>query len=117
MSTSVSNPKQGNGAGTAYINQPGCLPSLTEMSTYRRRCSHDGPYYAHTPPENDDPNKWQTMRDHTRNVADPGRRLRPPRSGPVELALWAAWLHDVGKYSDEFQKYLISCDAARSAGR
>ena len=66
-------------------------------------------YVAHTPPETE-PNKWQSMTDHTRNVADMAAAFARP-FGAEELATWAGWLHDVGKYSPEFQKYLRDCAA------
>ena len=66
-------------------------------------------YYAHTPPDNQ-PGKWQTMRHHVGEVARLAERFAEP-FGAEALAHWAAWLHDVGKYSDEFQKYLRDCNA------
>jgi CRISPR-associated endonuclease/helicase Cas3 len=67
-------------------------------------------FVAHTPPD-DDPNKWQSMTVHTTNVADLAACFAAP-FGAEELARWAGWLHDVGKYSDDFQHYLRRCDAA-----
>ncbi len=67
------------------------------------------PLYAHTPPK-DQPTKWQTMREHCENVAEKAIRFSAP-FGAQPLAYWAAWLHDVGKCSDEFQQYLLDCDA------
>ncbi len=68
-------------------------------------------YVAHTPPE-DDPQKWQSMEDHTARVAEFAAGWAES-FGAADLARWAAWLHDVGKYSEDFQKYLRQCDAAR----
>ncbi len=64
-------------------------------------------YVAHTPPENE-PDKWQSMTDHTHNVADMAACFAKPFDAE-ELARWAGRLHDVGKYSDEFQQYLHDC--------
>ncbi len=68
-------------------------------------------YVAHTPPEND-PWKWQSMQTHTTNVAALAQKFAAS-FGAAELAQWAGWLHDVGKYSDDFQRYLRECDAAK----
>ncbi len=68
-------------------------------------------YVAHTPPE-DDPEKWQSMVDHTAYVAALAAGWAET-FGAADLARWAAWLHDVGKYSEAFQTYLRRCDAAR----
>jgi CRISPR-associated endonuclease/helicase Cas3 len=73
----------------------------------------NGPYYAHTPPDHD-PNRWQTMREHATNVAELAARFAVP-FGVEKLARWVGWLHDVGKYSDEFQKYLRDCHKAKLA--
>ena len=73
-------------------------------------------YVAHTPPK-DQPEKWQTMQEHNENVAALAASFAAP-FGAAELAEWAAWLHDVGKYSEDFQKYLRDCEAAvRGIGR
>ena len=75
-------------------------------------------FVAHTPPD-DDPRKWQSMTAHTGNVADLAADLAAGFAsafGAEELARWAAWLHDVGKYSDDFQKYLRQCNAAKHGG-
>ena len=68
-------------------------------------------FVAHTPPD-DDPKRWQSMTAHTGNVADLAAGFASA-FGAEELARWAAWLHDVGKYSDDFQRYLRQCDAAK----
>ena len=68
-------------------------------------------YYAHTPPDNE-PQRWQTMRQHTEGVAEFAARFAAA-FGAEDIAKWAAWLHDVGKYSDDFQNYLRQCDAAK----
>lgn len=55
------------------------------------------------------------MTAHTGNVADLAAGFASA-FGAQELARWAAWLHDVGKYSDDFQQYLRQCDAAKHGG-
>ncbi len=71
-------------------------------------------FVAHTPPKND-PTHWQSMTAHTGNVAELAAGFASVFSA-AELANWAAWLHDVGKYSDDFQTYLRQCDAAAQQG-
>lgn len=68
-------------------------------------------FVAHTPPDTE-PEKWQSMTDHTTHVADLAASFASAFDAE-ELARWAGWLHDVGKYSDDFQKYLHDCDAAK----
>ena len=55
------------------------------------------------------------MTAHTGNVAGLAAGFASA-FGAEELARWAAWLHDVGKYSDDFQQYLRQCDAAKHGG-
>ena len=49
--------------------------------------------------------------DHLRDVAARARRFaqraKPRDSGFAALADWSGWLHDFGKYRDEFQGYLL----------
>ena len=72
-------------------------------------------YVAHTPP-GDNPKKWQSMEDHAGQVAALAAEFAAA-FGAEELAGWTGWLHDVGKYSGDFQNYLRQCDAAkRTAG-
>jgi len=71
--------------------------------------AHDPNLVAHTPPD-EEPDKWQSMHEHTNNVAQLAAAFAKP-FGAEELALWCGWLHDVGKYSDDFQKYLRDCAA------
>ncbi|MCW3058184.1 MAG: ATP-dependent helicase SrmB, partial [Capsulimonas sp.] len=68
-------------------------------------------FVAHTPPD-DDHERWQTMREHGDNVANLAASYAVP-FGAKELARWAGWLHDVGKYSEDFQKYLRDCHMTR----
>jgi CRISPR-associated endonuclease/helicase Cas3 len=48
---------------------------------------------------------WQTMRDHALAVAELAAE-RGTKFGASELARVAGLLHDVGKYSDSFQRKL-----------
>jgi CRISPR-associated endonuclease/helicase Cas3 len=67
------------------------------------------PYFAHTREDHDGrrlaQSHWQPLRAHLASVAriaaDFGRPLRI--EAETELA---GWLHDLGKYQDEFQRYL-----------
>jgi CRISPR-associated endonuclease/helicase Cas3 len=72
-------------------------------------------YVAHTPPDRD-LQRWQTMAEHSANVARLAEEFAKPFRAD-ELAKWAGWLHDVGKYSDAFQRYLRECHAAKLANR
>lgn len=76
--------------------------------------SKSSDFYAHTPPD-DDPTRWQTMREHAENVATLAAQFAAV-FGAQELARWCGWLHDVGKYSDEFQSYLRACHDAKTKG-
>ena len=71
-------------------------------------------YYAHTPPA-DDMNRWHTMQQHTDNVTALATAFADT-FGAAEPARWAAMLHDIGKYSPEFQDYLKGCHAAAISG-
>jgi CRISPR-associated endonuclease/helicase Cas3 len=68
-------------------------------------------YYAHTPPLYQ-PDKWQTMQEHVTNVANLASEFAKPFHADL-LAKLAAYLHDIGKYSPEFQSYLKQCHQAR----
>jgi CRISPR-associated endonuclease/helicase Cas3 len=67
-------------------------------------------------PPDDEPGKWQSLHEHANNVAELAAGFAAP-FGAAELARWCGWLHDVGKYSDEFQNYLRDCDAAKRANK
>src|SRR5579872_1566590 len=68
-------------------------------------------FYAHTPPDHD-PQSWQTMEDHTTKVAELAAQFAEAFDASA-LARWCGWLHDVGKYSDDFQTYLRRCHEAK----
>ena len=59
-------------------------------------------YWAHSPNDAGDP---QMMEEHLREVADMARDFAAP-FGAGDFAHWVGWLHDVGKFGDEFQDYL-----------
>lgn len=58
-------------------------------------------YYAHTA----ESGEWQPIKDHLINTAEKARRFAIP---PLkEVAYLAGLLHDIGKYSKEFQNRLL----------
>ena len=60
-------------------------------------------YYAHT--QGKDKKDWQKLKDHLTAVADMARAFAE-RFGAGELGYMTGILHDVGKYSAEFQAKL-----------
>lgn len=52
----------------------------------------------------------QLLRDHLRNVAALTAKFAGDAGLPPDLGEWAGWLHDLGKYSDEFQRHLTLQD-------
>ncbi len=61
-------------------------------------------YYAHSR-KGEDKSKWQTLKEHLTNTADLAEKFGAD-AGVSELARLAALLHDLGKYSKEFQARL-----------
>ncbi len=61
-------------------------------------------YYAHSR-KGEDKSKWQTLKAHLTNTADLAAKFGTD-AGVSELARVAALMHDLGKYSKEFQKRL-----------
>jgi CRISPR-associated endonuclease/helicase Cas3 len=72
-------------------------------------------FYAHTPPP-DEPERWHLLTDHLQTVAETAAGFGQP-FGLAELARWCGLLHDMGKFSPAFQRYLRECDIARRAKR
>lgn len=70
--------------------------------------------YAHTPPK-DEPERWHLLTEHLNSVAKMAREFAEP-FGAGDLAYVAGWLHDVGKFSEQFQRYLRQCHAAQGKG-
>lgn len=79
----------------------------------RRRGGGLGLYWAHTAPSEGN-GGWQPLSDHLVRTAGLARGFGA-RIGIPELAALAALLHDLGKYSDEFQEYLRASAALRKA--
>jgi CRISPR-associated endonuclease/helicase Cas3 len=65
-------------------------------------------YAAHSPNAS---GHWQSMRDHVLAVAELARKHAAPFGGD-DLAYWSGLLHDLGKYTPEFQQYLWDCHRA-----
>ena len=62
------------------------------------------PYYAHTK-DNEPPDRWQPLEDHLKRVAELARSFAD-EFGAGDWGYLAGLWHDLGKYSQEFQKYL-----------
>ena len=60
--------------------------------------------YAHSA-EGQPPEKWQTLEEHSRNVAELAAKFAAP-FGSSEAAKLLGWVHDMGKATKEFQAYL-----------
>jgi CRISPR-associated endonuclease/helicase Cas3 len=69
-------------------------------------------FVAHTP---NAAGRWQPLDEHLLCVARAAERFAEP-FGAGALAHRAGLLHDIGKYSDEFQQYLQRCERARQSG-
>ena len=64
--------------------------------------------YAHTPSPEDPANSWHLLEDHLREVAKIAAETASA-FGAGDLAWWAGILHDAGKASEAFQRYLRLC--------
>ena len=62
-------------------------------------------YYAHSLPDQPPP-KWHKLEDHLKSTAEKARQFAEP-FGAGDWAYLAGLWHDLGKYSDEFQAYLL----------
>jgi len=71
---------------------------------------HTRAFYAHSTP-NPDKSDWQPLREHLEAVAEIAARNASAFSGDT-LAHLAGLLHDLGKYTDEFQQR-VTGDAIR----
>lgn len=60
--------------------------------------------YAHSA-KDQPPEKWQTLEDHSRKVADLAAQFAAP-FGSSEAARLLGWVHDLGKARSAFQGYL-----------
>jgi len=70
-------------------------------------------YYAHTLPGNPDRSKWETLEEHERAVANLSAGfLHRIDSGLTAWGNLIGQWHDIGKYSDEFQRYLTSAGSS-----
>jgi len=77
-------------------------------------------FYAHSL-ENQSPEKWQPLEEHLNNVARLATEFARPFGGEDWAHLAGLW-HDLGKYSNEFQKMLfeangIECHLETKPGR
>jgi CRISPR-associated endonuclease/helicase Cas3 len=78
-------------------------------NSIRKRQATGEPFYAaHTP---NTAGEWHGLEDHLTRVAEKAAEFGA-RFGAGELAHRAGLLHDIGKYSDEFQDYLDKCHRA-----
>ncbi len=68
--------------------------------------SMQGVYYGHTKPETG-PEEWQLLQDHLVTVAKMASQFAEPFNAE-RLAYLAGLWHDLGKYSEEFQRYIAS---------
>jgi len=77
-------------------------------------------YYAHSL-DGEPPEKWQPLEEHLKNVAELAAEFARPFGGEKWARLAGLW-HDLGKYSDAFQKKLfdangIDCHIETQPGR
>lgn len=61
-------------------------------------------FYAHSKPD-EPPEKWQPLDEHLENVAQMAAEFAKPFGGEEWARVAGLW-HDVGKYSDDFQRKL-----------
>jgi CRISPR-associated endonuclease/helicase Cas3 len=69
-------------------------------------------YAAHTPRDPQDPNSpWHGLKEHLYTVAKTAAQFAS-RFDAEEVAYWTGLLHDVGKFSQAFQRYLEQAHSA-----
>jgi len=66
------------------------------------------PFYAHTK-DNEPPDRWQLLENHLKRAAELARSFAD-EFGAGDWGYLAGLWHDVGKYSKEFQKYLLAAN-------
>ena len=64
-------------------------------------------HYAHS--KDGDPSGWQPLEEHLNNVAKQAAAFAEPFGGQERARLAGLW-HDLGKYSNEFQKMLLDAN-------
>ncbi|MGE4489667.1 MAG: CRISPR-associated endonuclease Cas3'' [Kiritimatiellales bacterium] len=69
-------------------------------------------FYAHSK-ENQPPQDWQPLEEHLKNVAELAADFAKPFDGQDWARLAGLW-HDLGKYSNEFQKMLFDANGIES---
>ncbi len=72
-------------------------------------------YYAHSK-EGESPNAWQALDQHLKNVAETAGKYAAT-FGAFDWGWAAGWLHDLGKYSRQFQAYLMDENALDAGSR
>lgn len=70
-------------------------------------------YYAHTKPGSADPAEWQPLESHLHNVAELAAEFARPFGGEEWAYLAGLW-HDLGKYSEAFQRKLYDANGIES---
>src|SRR5262245_30205980 len=79
-------------------------------------------FYAHSDPNGLPPDapaaRWEPLCRHLREVAATARtlarRASPGDEAFADAAYWAGLLHDVGKYSEAFQRRILGESGARA---
>ncbi|MBC8333145.1 MAG: CRISPR-associated helicase Cas3' [Anaerolineae bacterium] len=90
------------GLRKALIREAKLLAGLYGVGTVMENLEDQ--YYAHTK-DNADESEWQLLKEHLKGTGDLAFELGAD-AGISELARTAALLHDLGKYSKEFQARL-----------
>jgi CRISPR-associated helicase Cas3/CRISPR-associated endonuclease Cas3-HD len=76
------------------------------------------PYFVAHTPSKARPDHWHPLQEHALCVAEMAERFAREAFGE-DLATWGRYLgliHDLGKFSDEFQNYLAACYEAERRG-